>query len=83
MLETNDPKLRSWVEVDPDSDFSIQNLPYVRGENRTHWAGTEVISYESYAVNEFDLAELCFSNMKGDHTHLTAHYGDRSKAFFI
>lgn len=28
MQETNDPKLRSWVEVGPDSDFPIQNLPY-------------------------------------------------------
>ena len=26
--ETNDPKLRSWVEVSPDSDFPIQNLPF-------------------------------------------------------
>jgi fumarylacetoacetase len=26
--KTNDPKLRSWVEVSPDSDFPIQNLPF-------------------------------------------------------
>src|SRR5690349_17664413 len=25
---TNDPKLRSFIAVDPDSDFPIQNLPY-------------------------------------------------------
>ena len=24
----NDPKLRSFIEVAPDSDFPIQNLPY-------------------------------------------------------
>ncbi len=28
MEETNDPKLRSWIEVSPDSDFPMQNLPY-------------------------------------------------------
>lgn len=26
--KTNDPSLRSWVEVSPDSDFPIQNLPF-------------------------------------------------------
>ena len=28
MIKTNDPKLKSWVEVAPDSDFSIQNIPF-------------------------------------------------------
>ena len=28
MNPTNDPSLRSWVPVPPDSDFPIQNLPY-------------------------------------------------------
>ncbi len=28
MSQANDPKLRSWVEVPPDSDFPIQNLPF-------------------------------------------------------
>ncbi len=28
MLKANDPKLRSWVEVESDSDFPIQNLPF-------------------------------------------------------
>lgn len=28
MSETTDPTLRSFVDVDPDSDFPIQNLPY-------------------------------------------------------
>ncbi len=27
-IAANDPKLKSWVEVHPDSDFPIQNLPY-------------------------------------------------------
>jgi fumarylacetoacetase len=28
MLKSNDPKLKSWVEVPKDSDFPIQNLPF-------------------------------------------------------
>jgi hypothetical protein len=28
MYPTNDPHLRSWIDVSPESDFSIQNLPY-------------------------------------------------------
>lgn len=28
MTRANDPKLRSWVEVPPGSDFPIQNLPF-------------------------------------------------------
>jgi len=28
MRSTTDPKLTSWVDVPPDSDFPIQNLPY-------------------------------------------------------
>lgn len=28
MLHPNDPSLRSFIEVDPSSDFPIQNLPY-------------------------------------------------------
>ncbi len=27
-IKANDPKLKSWVEVPPDSDFPIQNLPF-------------------------------------------------------
>jgi fumarylacetoacetase len=28
MIEANDPKLKSWVEVEKESDFPIQNLPF-------------------------------------------------------
>jgi fumarylacetoacetase len=28
MIKANDPKLKSWVNVSPDSDFSIQNIPF-------------------------------------------------------
>jgi fumarylacetoacetase len=32
MTRANDPALRSWVDVAPDSDFPIQNLPFGIGE---------------------------------------------------
>ena len=28
MIKANDPKLRSWIEIERDSDFPIQNLPF-------------------------------------------------------
>jgi fumarylacetoacetase len=28
MSKANDPSLRSWLEIDPNSDFPIQNLPF-------------------------------------------------------
>ncbi|MDF2436938.1 MAG: fumarylacetoacetase [Bacteroidota bacterium] len=28
MSKANDPSLKSWIEVDPNSDFPIQNLPF-------------------------------------------------------
>jgi fumarylacetoacetase len=28
MIEANDPKLKTWIEVPPNSDFPIQNLPF-------------------------------------------------------
>jgi fumarylacetoacetase len=28
MIKANDPKLKSWVNVSPDSDFPIQNIPF-------------------------------------------------------
>ncbi|MDQ3102082.1 MAG: fumarylacetoacetase, partial [Bacteroidota bacterium] len=27
-LHANDPSLRSWIQVEPDSDFPIQNIPF-------------------------------------------------------
>jgi fumarylacetoacetase len=28
MIKANDPNLKSWIEVSPDNDFPIQNLPF-------------------------------------------------------
>ena len=36
MLEANDPKLKTWVPVDEDSDFPIQNLPFGIFESPKH-----------------------------------------------
>ena len=28
MIKANDPSLKSWIEVKPNSDFPLQNLPF-------------------------------------------------------
>lgn len=41
MIEANNPKLKSWIDVKTDSDFPIQNLPfglYKFGDHSTHVA---------------------------------------------
>ena len=35
-IKANDPKLRSWIEVNKDSDFPIQNLPFGIFKVNTH-----------------------------------------------
>src|SRR6266540_1770515 len=44
MNPTNDPSLRSWVPVPPDSDFPIQNLPFgiFRRDGGTPRAGVAI-----------------------------------------
>ncbi len=32
MIEANNPKLKSWIAVDKDSDFPIQNIPFGIGK---------------------------------------------------
>jgi fumarylacetoacetase len=47
MLPTNDPSLRSWVNVSPGSDFPIQNLPFgiFKTETRSPRAGVAIGDY--------------------------------------
>lgn len=54
MIKANDPNLKSWVGIKPDSDFSIQNLPF--GIFKTEGAEPRVAS----AIGEYiiDLAQL-------------------------
>ncbi len=42
MIKANDPKLRSWLPVAPDSDFPIQNLPF--GIFKTHSSSARAAS---------------------------------------
>jgi len=44
MLKSNDPSLRSWVEVAKDSDFPVQNLPFgiFRTTHRSPVAGVAI-----------------------------------------
>jgi fumarylacetoacetase len=28
IIKANNPTLKSWIEISPDSDFPIQNLPF-------------------------------------------------------
>lgn len=46
-LKANDPSLTSWVEVSPDSDFHIQNLPFgiFKTEYMTPGAGVAIGDY--------------------------------------
>lgn len=59
MLSTEDPRLRSWLEVAPDSDFPIQNLPF--GVFRTPDRGTRLASaIGNYVVDLYVVAEHGF-----------------------
>ena len=59
MNPTNDPSLRSWVPVPPDSDFPIQNLPF--GVFSLGWRSITVV-YELFKMlnsgHEISLALL-------------------------
>ncbi len=54
MLPSNNPKLKSWIEVSPESNFPIQNLPF--GIFKTK----EILPRVGVAIGDFiiDLAEL-------------------------
>ena len=47
MSRANNPQLKSWVEVKPDSDFSIQNLPFgiFKTANRNPRVGVAIGEY--------------------------------------
>lgn len=62
MLKANDPSLRSWIDIPPDSDFPIQNLPFgvFRTETRDPRVGVAIGPYvlDLYAVCQHKLFEL-------------------------
>src|SRR6516225_1867325 len=60
MDPTNDPALRSWVPVSPDSHFPIQNLPYgafCRGDQDVPEIGVAIGEYV-LSLNELARAGL-------------------------
>ena len=44
MIQANDPSLKSWIEVDKDSDFPIQNIPFgvFKTDNVSARVGTRI-----------------------------------------
>ncbi len=44
MIKANDPTLKSWIEVDKDSDFPIQNIPFgvFKSDNVSERVGTRI-----------------------------------------
>ena len=53
-IKANNPALRSWIEVKPDSDFSIQNIPF------GIYTDEKVAHHASSAIGEYilDLHEM-------------------------
>ncbi|MFD2245726.1 fumarylacetoacetase [Pontibacter ruber] len=62
MIKANDPALHSWIEVDPKSDFPIQNLPFgiFRSATKDPRVGVAIGDYvlDLYAVAQHNLFEL-------------------------
>ncbi|PVY43013.1 fumarylacetoacetase [Pontibacter virosus] len=62
MIKANDPSLHSWIEIAPESDFPIQNLPFGIFESATKdpRVGVAIGDYvlDLYAVAQHNLFEL-------------------------
>ncbi|RAU82432.1 fumarylacetoacetase [Pontibacter arcticus] len=65
MIKANDPTLHSWIEIDPQSDFPIQNLPFgiFQTENKDPRVGVAIGDYvldmcELGRRNFFELIDL-------------------------
>lgn len=54
MIKANNPQLKSWIEVKPESDFPIQNLPFGL------YSDAKVVNHACTAIGEYiiDLYEL-------------------------
>ena len=55
----NDPKLRSFIDVAPDSDFPIQNLPYGVFSARDGRAPRVGVAIGDYVLDLWQLAQDC------------------------
>ena len=59
MPHPNDPKLRSFIPVDPASDFSIQNLPYGVFSSKDGLAPRVGVAIGGYVLDLWQLAQDC------------------------
>ena len=59
MPHPNDPKLRSFISVDPASDFPIQNLPYGVFSTRDGLAPRVGVAIGDYVLDLWQLAQDC------------------------
>src|SRR5260370_25161066 len=57
MPHPNDPKLRSFVDVDPASDFPIQNLPYGVFSARDGLAPRVGVAIGNYVLDLWELEQ--------------------------
>jgi len=55
----NDPKLKSFIPVDPTSDFSIQNLPYGAFSAKDGLAPRVGVAIGDYVLDLWQLAQDC------------------------
>jgi fumarylacetoacetase len=55
----NDPKLRSFIPVDPSSDFPIQNLPYGVFSSRDGLAPRVGVAIGDYVLDLWELEQDC------------------------
>ncbi|MCA1458875.1 fumarylacetoacetase [Bradyrhizobium sp. BRP22] len=59
MSHPNDPKLRSFIDVDPASDFPIQNLPYGVFSAKDGLAPRIGVAIGDYVLDLWQLAQDC------------------------
>jgi fumarylacetoacetase len=59
MPHPNDPKLRSFIPVDPASDFPIQNLPYGVFSSKDGLAPRVGVAIGEYVLDLWQLAQDC------------------------
>ncbi len=59
MSHPNDPALRSFIEVDPTSDFPIQNLPYGVFSSNDGLAPRIGVAIGNYVLDLWQLAQDC------------------------
>ena len=59
MSHPNNPKLRSFIEVDPTSDFPIQNLPYGVFSAKDGLAPRVGVAIGDYVLDLWQLAQDC------------------------